>query len=166
MFYTLIPVSILAHLTTAPYTKVEESFNVQAAHDVRVYGAPLCNPRFIKAHYDHFTFPGIVPRTFLGAIPVGFLSQVMDFIPALSGPDSPQFAVRFVLGMANAGALLLFQRGLADSLGKPTARWYALLQATQFHIPFYASRTLPNMFAFLLSTTDPIKKHRLGAEQY
>ncbi|KAF9625438.1 hypothetical protein IFM89_022835 [Coptis chinensis] len=37
-----------------PYTKVEESFNVQ---------------------YDHLEFPGVVPRTFIGALLISILAS-------------------------------------------------------------------------------------------
>lgn len=38
---------------------------------------------------------------------------------------------------------------IRHAFGETTSRWYVMLQATQFHIPFYASRTLPNTFAMV-----------------
>ena len=55
------------------------------------------------------------------------------------------------MGLFNAFALLRFRKGLDKAFGKDVGRWYILLQAAQFHVIFYASRTLPNMFAFGLS---------------
>ena len=82
----LIPLLILLHLYLSPYTKVEESFNLQAAHDILAYGLPREDfLARLKAHYDHFSFPGAVPRTFLGALtlagiarPFIWLSQSLD----------------------------------------------------------------------------------------
>ena len=65
----LIPGAILLHLYFAPYTKVEESFNIQAIHDILTYGVPwrLSDWGLVKS-YDHVTFPGSVPRTFVGPL--------------------------------------------------------------------------------------------------
>lgn len=140
---------ILIHLIAAPYTKVEESFNIQAAHDVLVYGTPTSDVYHkLSTSYDHFTFPGAVPRTFIGAVLLAGISQ--PFV-ALAGFHHSQLIVRAVLGLFNAASILFFASNVRKAYGVSTARWYLLLQASQFHVIFYASRTLPNMFAFGLS---------------
>jgi alpha-1,6-mannosyltransferase len=130
-----------------PYTKVEESFNLQATHDL-VHHSPLSSIR----NFDHIAFPGAVPRSFLGAFSLAVLSKPILF---LTGTEySVQYAqtiVRAVLGLLNAAALIRYKNGLEESFGVNVGRWFALLLATQFHVVYYASRTLPNMFAFVLS---------------
>lgn len=77
-FLALIPfpLLVLLHLRIAPYTKVEESFNIQAVHDILTYGIPTENIEgTLRAHYDHFTFPGAVPRTFIGALVLAGVSR-------------------------------------------------------------------------------------------
>ncbi|KAF4825504.1 Dol-P-Man:Man(7)GlcNAc(2)-PP-Dol alpha-1,6-mannosyltransferase [Colletotrichum siamense] len=146
----LIPSLITIHLLLSPDTKVEESFNIQATHDVLVYGTPTSDiaSRF-RASYDHFDFPGAVPRTFVGPV---LLAGIGGPIVSLFGFAHAQLVVRLLLGLANAAALILFARSLGKGLGVDVQRWWILLLASQFHVIFYASRTLPNMFAFALTT--------------
>jgi hypothetical protein len=66
---------------------------------------------------------------------------------------------RGVLGLLNAAALVQFKRAIDTAYGNVAGRWYILLQASQFHVMFYASRTLPNMFAFSISKSfSPIEQ--------
>lgn len=66
---TLIPLAVLLHLVLSPYSKVEESFNLQAAHDILTYGFPIAQvERNLRDQYDHLTFTGPVPRTFVGPL--------------------------------------------------------------------------------------------------
>jgi hypothetical protein len=76
------PALILLHLWIAPYTKVEESFNIQAVHDILKYGIPTENAELgFRAQYDHMTFPGAVPRTFLGALVLsGTVKPFRDYL--------------------------------------------------------------------------------------
>ncbi|PIG86465.1 hypothetical protein AARAC_006494, partial [Aspergillus arachidicola] len=145
-----IPALILLHLYQAPYTKVEESFHVQAIHDILSYGIPTQNfAETLRAKYDHFTFPGAVPRTFVGAAVLSAFSQPFIW---LNDTIDRQLLARAILGLFNALSLLSFASGLRRAFGKTTAIWYLLYQASQFHVLYYASRTLSNMFAFGLST--------------
>ena len=84
----LLPTLILLHLYVSPYTKIEESFNLQATHDILAYGIPTHNVSgFLTSNYDHFTFPGPVPRTFVGALVLATFSK-----PAIYLGISPQIA--------------------------------------------------------------------------
>ncbi|KAF7544215.1 hypothetical protein G7Z17_g10131 [Cylindrodendrum hubeiense] len=141
----------LLHLLLSPYTKVEESFNLQAAHDILVYGTPTAGDVHARlAHtYDHFTFPGAVPRTFLGAVLLSGLGQPLV---AVVGFQHAQLVVRGLLGALNATALLVMRNSLRAAFGKGVANWWVVLLVGQFHVNYYLSRTLPNMYAFGLTT--------------
>ncbi|KAJ9289723.1 CAZyme family GT22 [Paecilomyces variotii] len=145
-----IPALILLHLLVSPYTKVEESFHVQAIHDIVTYGIPSGNATvFFQKHYDHFSFPGAVPRTFVGALALSGISR--PFIWLNENVDK-QFLARGLLGLFNAYALLTYASGVRRAFGNTAATWYLLFQASQFHVIYYASRTLSNMFAFGITT--------------
>ena len=89
LFYLLIPASVLVHLFVSPYTKVEESFNIQAIHDILIHGIPAENAsQFFDANYDHVSFPGSVPRTFAGALILSGLSR--PWVGLLSTPAQLQ----------------------------------------------------------------------------
>ena len=154
-----------AHVLLTPYAKVEESFNLQATHDLLVHGISDLTM------YDHHAFPGVVPRTFIGA--VGLAAVTSPFKAAIDavggrwsvtgqgsigggGPVADrmatQVAARVALAAVVTACLGRFRRALGRRLGVPSAVAFALLTATQFHLPFYMSRTLPNTFALALTT--------------
>lgn len=98
----LFPPLIALHHIISPYTKVEESFNIQATHDILTHGVPTSNAavRF-RTNYDHMKFPGAVPRTFIGALALAALSKPFiwlanydlpqqQFAGKTSVPDLPQ----------------------------------------------------------------------------
>ncbi|KAG5974185.1 hypothetical protein E4U55_000077 [Claviceps digitariae] len=140
----------LLHILLSPYTKVEESFNLQATHDILTYGTPTSDihARFLQT-YDHFSFPGAVPRTFVGAV---LLAGVSQPIVALLGFSHAQLIVRTVLALFNASCLVVFKEAVRGAFGRAAARWWTVLLVSQFHVVYYLGRTLPNMFAFGLTT--------------
>lgn len=149
----LIPLSVLTHLYFAPFTKVEESFNIQALHDWLFHGV------FNLDQWDHVQFPGAVPRSFIpslilavGSYPILLLAKVLGWTVDSS---DVQFVVRGVLGLTwSIGTIFFVERmskGTSKYISSSPAvirRTLILFTATQFHLPFWSSRTTPNGLAF------------------
>lgn len=148
---------IILHLFAAPYTKVEESFTIQAIHDMLNYGV---YPPHVLQQYDHTEFPGVVPRTFVGTFFVAACVRATDVVWSWATGASfitdkthaqlhVQIAARAVLGAANFVGIVLVRRSLVKALadrgrGRLLGMFYTLMFVSQFHVAFYASRPLPN----------------------
>lgn len=157
---------IVGHLLYSPYTKVEESFNIQAVHDILNYGV---YPEEVLENYDHTQFPGVVPRTFVGSVLIAAFVKTIDFIYTqifgssfLIDKAQAQLHVQLIaragLGLANFFGIIAIRKSLDKLVGaqevlgrsgknKLVSFFYTLLFLSQFHILFYATRTLPNFIA-------------------
>lgn len=154
----LLIVALVSFTCWAPFTKVEESFNLHAIHDILTFGV---QPSSLE-QYDHLEFPGVVPRTFVGALVISFLAYVptqalslLDGVRAQRSLDV-QILVRLILGLCNACALIALGRRIRRVHEATTSNFFLAFQGTQFHIMYYASRTLPNMFALPMTTISTI----------
>ncbi|CUM66541.1 uncharacterized protein PRCAT00004210001 [Priceomyces carsonii] len=159
-----IIVTVLFHLLVSPFTKVEESFNIQAIHDIINYGV---YPReLVSQNYDHVEFPGSVPRTFVGSLVLSGFSKIVTTVLGSLGPYGYdkisqielQILARAILGLLNVLMLIKFGNSL-QYLGARrsgfkrkinVAFWYRIFLLTQFHLLYYSSRTLPNFIALPL----------------
>ncbi|KAI8809853.1 Alg9-like mannosyltransferase family-domain-containing protein [Cladochytrium replicatum] len=149
---------VLSYMFVCPYTKVEESFNLQATHDLLVY-TPFAN----HDQYDHISFPGVVPRTFIGPIliwiilspivyPIHFIFFSRESQLWGSQIFVLQYLVRGTLGLLVAASLARFRWAVRKRFGNLVATWCGILNCVQFHLPFWSTRTLPNVFAFVFVT--------------
>ncbi|KAF4726972.1 dolichyl-P-Man:Man(7)GlcNAc(2)-PP-dolichol alpha-1,6-mannosyltransferase, partial [Perkinsus olseni] len=135
----------------APYTKVEESFNVQAVHDFLYHGTDL-------QAYDHVEFPGVVPRTFLGSLVLAVSSwPTVRLIDLTMGHLQDNrilslYVVRGTMAVIAAAALRRL-RNACPASSKPALPVIITLCITGcFHLSFYYTRLLPNSFGLILST--------------
>eukprot|EP00834_Sanchytrium_tribonematis_P004293 NODE_203_length_12996_cov_1.033961.p3 type:complete len:509 gc:universal NODE_203_length_12996_cov_1.033961:2718-1192(-) len=139
----------LIYVLVCPFTKVEEHFNLHAIYDMLNSSRP----------FDHEIYPGPVHRTFMGSIFISILSYIPSKLISLlySGVFQgllQMLTVRSLLYLLNAFAVQIFSTRLSQY--QPYFLW---IFYSQFHLPFYLSRTLPNSFAFplaILGLTDLI----------
>ncbi|KAG7191459.1 dolichyl-P-Man:Man(7)GlcNAc(2)-PP-dolichol alpha-1,6-mannosyltransferase [Scheffersomyces spartinae] len=158
------------HLAIAPYTKVEESFTIQAAHDVMTYG--VYPQTVIEDNYDHVNFPGVVPRTFVGSLVLGYIAKAIMGLFTVLGIDLSrmsdsqiigQYIVRGTLGIINVLSLISIKDAINSVTFKDRSKsgggakrkgvvgfFYLLILSSLFHLLFYSSRTLPNFVALPL----------------
>ncbi|PLW27310.1 hypothetical protein PCASD_20687 [Puccinia coronata f. sp. avenae] len=144
----IVFLSTFLHLFLSPFTKVEESFNLHAIHDF-IHQPSLS----AVAHAgDHVQFPGPLPRTFIGALLLGSIARVslplFRFVGIVQSKFAEQIFVRALLAIFNSSSLVYFGLCTRFVFGDFLSVFMLLLSASQFHLAFYASRTLPNMFAF------------------
>jgi len=138
------PVFALAmlHVYMCPFTKVEESFNMQAMHDFEF----ILN--FDLSGFDHFDFPGVVPRTFIGASVVSILSwPLIKLLPSADVGMSALYISRIILAFIICCSLSILQRSLTRNFGTRTGTWFSVACCSQFHLLFYMGRPLPNTYA-------------------
>jgi alpha-1,6-mannosyltransferase len=119
---------------------------MQAMFDLLKFGSSL-------QYYDHLEFPGVVPRTFIGSLVVSLLSYPGDLL--LSYMDFPplyqQIWCRCALGFISWLSFVHFRNGIEVRFGTRASQLTMLLTAFQFHLCYYMSRTLPNVFALILA---------------
>eukprot|EP01083_Nonionella_stella_P291236 991087_1 len=134
----------VVHIALCPFTKVEESFNVQATHDILFH-------QWNVDEYDHLEFSGVVPRTFVGPLFLGAMSSAWNWL-LTSVMHVPKVwmlgAVRLTLLIISLISFSEFRESVARRFNKPRiSSLMSLITATQFHLLFYMSRPLPNIFA-------------------
>lgn len=59
------------------------------------------------------------------------------------------FIARLILASANSFGLIFLQRAVSKRFGRGTGALFGIISCSQFHLPFWMGRTLPNMFALL-----------------
>ena len=156
----LIATSVSA-LILCPHSKVEESFPLQATFDLYYRTADNWIPwlsHWSVHEFDHLQFPGVVPRSFVGPLLLASLCRIVTMVlrPFYDLPEHPllvQLLARgLLLGLVMHGwfrfANALDKNDKADPSWKGT--YLLIVTAVQFHMPFYASRMLPNTFALWL----------------
>ena len=135
---------VLGHVFLCPYTKVEESFNMQALHDLLYLRTNLSN-------YDHHEFPGVVPRSFIGPLLIALPAS--PFVLLFQWLHLPkiysQILVRCILALFTLHSFFRFRSAIRGRFGQRVSDLVIFLVAIQFHLPFYMSRPLPNTFALV-----------------
>uniref|UniRef100_A0A7S3V6T0 Mannosyltransferase n=1 Tax=Chaetoceros debilis TaxID=122233 RepID=A0A7S3V6T0_9STRA len=160
----------LASLVLCPHSKVEESFNLQAVHDLYYHGISPAIQLILRkdgidsdtALYDHLRYPGVVPRSFACPLLISFILRIISLLlrPLMILDRHPllvQSLARLILLSFNLHAHYRLAKA-ANARFNPSTKnfvmgnYFLLVTACQFHLPYYASRMLPNTFALGLVT--------------
>lgn len=138
--------SAVYYLLLCPYTKVEESFNIQGLFDFSNYLLNIDN-------YDHLQFAGVVPRSFIGVCAISSIGMPFQqlLIHLRYGGLVQQILFRLVYIVITCSIMIYFRRAISQKFSNRTAQLFMIIFAAQFHLNFYMSRTLPNTYALMFS---------------
>lgn len=163
---SLLWLSVLSIVFLCPFTKVEESFNTQAIHDVMYIGLDV-------NRYDHLENPGVVPRSFTGALVIGLSVRVVKYVFARLAAFAHQFRsvlllsysktlasdyddgfvslllARLLLGVMSLFGYMRLRQAISRCFGRLESNFFTLCLALQFHLTFYSTRPLANTFGLL-----------------
>ena len=129
---------ILIGSLLVPFIKVEESFGTNAMYDIE---------RDTPYESAHFTLhPDVVQRSPIVAYAI---AMGLRSLSVFSQGFASLKAGRAALGVGVFLCLSYLYASLAKNKGKSVANLFLLLLASQFHIPFYASRFLPNTYGLV-----------------
>lgn len=139
---------IISYVLLTPFTKVEESFNLQAMHDHLEFASLAID----LDSYDHLEFSGVVPRSFIGSILVSIIAFPGHVLFQFMGCPKlySQYLCRIILGLLMWLSTIQFVNVVESRFGRRSGCLLLLLHIVQFHLPFYATRPLPNTFALIL----------------
>ena len=112
-------------LTYCPFTSVEESFIVQASHNIY----------FKSPSFDHLEFPGVVPRSFLAPL---LLSSSSLFILRL-----------FILLIVSISSSFL-SYSIKRNHSVSVQFYFDLLNLFNYHLVFWSSRPISNVISLIL----------------
>ena len=93
-----------------------------------------------------------MPRTFVG--PLVLALSTFPFATLLQLFHLPkfylQYIIRICLGLFLTFAFVKFRDQVSKVFGNEIGKYFLLITCSQFHLLFYMSRTLPNIFALFL----------------
>ncbi|TID22510.1 hypothetical protein CANINC_003285 [Pichia inconspicua] len=177
---TILIVLSTWNVAIAPYTKVEESFNVQAVHDLITLGLDQID------QFDHIHFPGAVKRTCVSALILALptillkssakrwalgIAGVCVTINTIFPTPLSKFSTstiqliltetklyhlllcRVILALLSCGSIIYLRRSVERSCSKRTKTigiWLSLFLYPMPHYLFYSSRFLPNFLCLPL----------------
>lgn len=169
----------LGYILFAPYTKVEESFSLQAIHDFLYLSTPndlqnklskllQNNVQNGSLAWDHENFPGlylfqinlsilksicsisgVVHRTFIGPFLVFILAKPVHLLNLFQNKFLYQIIARACLSACFSFSYYTFIDAITKYKGLLSGQLITLLTIGQFHTLFYSSRTLPNTFSLI-----------------
>ncbi|KAJ2123994.1 alpha-1,6- mannosyltransferase [Coemansia sp. RSA 720] len=135
--------AVVLSAVCAPYTKVEESFFMQAVHDILKWGR-------VNNNYDHLEFPGVVPRSFVGPLIISALTYPAKLLYGNQAEGiAVQISARIVLGWLVVWANSQLRQEISSVFGSRSAMWYGVFCLCQFHYTFWTSRMLGNTLALV-----------------
>jgi alpha-1,6-mannosyltransferase len=146
-FDAIFFLSMVLAIWMCPYTKAEESFTMQAVHDMVVH-------KYDIEEYDHLRYPGEVKQTGLAALGLGFMIFPYFYVLTSAGFSSEcgLLLTRLAMGIFNFSAIYMLRRAVARMYGQWLSQIFMLMLNVQFHFVFYMSRTLPESESMFVAT--------------